>query len=99
MDHDMLLFFTKGGDMYSIRALSIPESTRTARGQALVNLLKLPRGEDITACVRLPSDGDPAATTLGDTYLAMLTRGGLIKKTPLSDFKSMGTSRGVLAFK
>lgn len=127
-DHDMLVFFTRKGDAYNIRALSIPESSRTSKGLALVNLLKVHRGEDadVTACVRLPSeeleaairrapprsaetDGEESSSDgheehlpehPNERFMVMVTTNGLIKKTPMSEFtNSVGTSRGVKAFK
>src|SRR5690606_22156030 len=45
--HDMLLFFTNLGRVYSLNTFEIPEASRTARGRAIVNLLPLQEGESV----------------------------------------------------
>ncbi len=47
--HDHVLFFTNKGRVYRLRGYEIPDTTRQARGTALVNLLTLPPGEEVTA--------------------------------------------------
>ena len=72
--HHYLLFFTNMGKVYRIKAYEIPESSRTARGTAIVNLLHLEPGEKITAMI-------PLAEYEEDKYLFMATRKGMVKKT------------------
>ncbi len=80
--HDHVLFFTNKGRVYRLRAYEIPDTTRTARGTALVNLLTLPPGEEVTAVF-------PIDRFEGEKYLVMVTRHGVIKKTKLDGFANV----------
>jgi DNA gyrase subunit A len=80
--HQYVLFFTNKGRAFRLRAYEIPDSTRTARGTALVNLLQLPPGETVTAVF-------PVRAFDTDEYLVMVTRRGIIKKTKLSEFENV----------
>ncbi len=80
--HQHVLFFTNKGRAYRLRAYEIPDSTRQARGTALVNLLTLPPGESVTAVF-------PISDFEGDNYLVMVTRQGVIKKTKLEEFANV----------
>ncbi|MEA2665740.1 MAG: gyrase subunit [Candidatus Eremiobacteraeota bacterium] len=80
--HQHVLFFTSKGRAFRLRAYEIPDSTRQARGTALVNLLQLPPGELVTAVF-------PVSTFEDDKYLLMVTRRGVIKKTKLDEFENV----------
>jgi DNA gyrase subunit A len=80
--HQYVLFFTNKGRAFRLRAYEIPDSTRTARGTALVNLLQLPPGELVTAVF-------PVRAFDTEEYLVMVTRRGIIKKTKLSEFENV----------
>ncbi len=80
--HDHVLFFTNMGRVYRLRGYEIPDTTRQARGTALVNLLTLPPGEQVTAVF-------PIHHFEGERYLVMVTRHGVIKKTKLSEFANV----------
>lgn len=80
--HDYLLFFTSLGRVYKIKGYEVPEAGRTARGLAIVNLLSISQGEKITAVVPVKSFED-------DSYLVMITRSGVIKKTDMSAFSNI----------
>ncbi len=80
--HQHILFFTNKGRAYRLRAYEIPDSTRQARGTALVNLLTLPPGEKVTAVF-------PVRNFEGEYYLVMVTKYGVIKKTRLSEFANV----------
>jgi DNA gyrase subunit A len=80
--HDHVLFFTSKGRVYRLRAYEIPDTTRQARGTALVNLLTLPPGEEVTAV--FPIDKFEV-----EKYLVMVTRKGVIKKTKLEEFANV----------
>jgi DNA gyrase subunit A len=88
--HDNLLFFTSTGKVYCLKCHEIPEdSSRTAKGTALVNLLPIDLEDEVTvllALARFPSN----------KFLLMATRGGTIKKTPLSAFASIRRN-GIIA--
>ncbi len=79
--HDNILFFSNFGKVYSIKGYEIPEAQRQARGRAIVNLLQIAQDEKITAVIPLAKD------TTG--FIAMATKGGLIKKTALEEFANI----------
>ncbi len=80
--HDHVLFFTNMGRVYRLRGYEIPDTTRQARGTALVNLLTLPPGERVTAAF-------PIDRFEGERYLVMVTNHGVIKKTKLEEFANV----------
>jgi len=80
--HDHVLFFTNQGRVYRLRGYEIPDTTRQARGTALVNLLTLPPGEEVSAVFPIHQFG-------GEKYLVMVTKRGVIKKSKLSDFANV----------
>jgi len=80
--HDHVLFFTNQGRVYRLRGYEIPDTTRQARGTALVNLLTLPPGEEVSAVF-------PIDKFEGEKYLVMVTRNGVIKKTKLDEFANV----------
>ena len=80
--HHYLNFFTNMGRVYRLKAYEIPEAGRTARGTAIVNLLQLAPGEKITAMIPIREYSD-------DKNLFMLTKTGIVKKTPLMEFSNV----------
>ena len=80
--HHTILFFTTRGRVYSLKAYEIAESSRTAKGTAIINLLQLEQDEKITAVIQVKGF-DP------DRYLFMATRKGIVKKTSLSEFSNL----------
>jgi DNA gyrase subunit A len=80
--HDHVLFFTNKGRVYRLRGYEIPDTTRQARGTALVNLLTLPPGEEVSAVF-------PIDKFEGEKHLVMVTRNGVIKKTKLDEFANV----------
>ncbi len=78
--HSYLMLFTNTGKVQMRKAFLIPEASRTARGQNIVNILELEEGEKITACISVDSFTD-------DEYLTMVTKYGVIKKTLLSEYE------------
>ena len=83
--HDMFLFFTSKGRVHKIKGYEIPESSRSARGMNLVNLLQLAEGEKVTAVI-------PLKDFEGGLYLNMVTLRGISKRTELSAFKNIRKS-------
>lgn len=77
--HKYLLFFTTGGIVHWLKVYKIPESGRTSKGKAIVNLLDLGKDERITAFV-------PVRNFDTDRHLFLCTRKGIVKKTQLSAF-------------
>ena len=89
--HDQILFFTNKGRVFGAKAYEIPESSRQAKGQALVNFLNLEQGEDIKSI--LPMDKESSAKNL-----ILATASGIIKKTELKQFENLRTN-GLIAIK
>ena len=75
--HAYLLFFTNKGKVYWRKVYDLPQLARDSRGRAVVNLLNLAEGEQITDCRAVRDFDQP------DHYLVMATARGLVKKTPL----------------
>ena len=88
--HDPLLFFTDRGRVYRLNCYEIPEAGRTARGTAIVNLLKLDGGEKVRAMLPMPRELEEGH------YLVMATRRGLIKRTETTEFANL-RSTGLIA--
>nr|WP_122012607.1 DNA gyrase subunit A [Maliibacterium massiliense] len=84
--HQDIMFFTNMGKMFLLKGYEIPEASRTARGTAIVNLLPLEGAEKITACFPVPELESEQA------MLVMATKRGIIKKTPLGEFRNMRRS-------
>lgn len=80
--HHYLNFFTNFGRVYRIKAYEIPESSRTARGTAIVNLLQLAPEEKITAMI-------PIREYTEDKNLFMVTKKGIVKKTSLMEYSNV----------
>ncbi|HNW96741.1 MAG TPA: DNA gyrase C-terminal beta-propeller domain-containing protein, partial [Candidatus Paceibacterota bacterium] len=92
--HDNLLFFTKKGRVFQLKAYEIPMASRTSRGKSIFNFLELPQNEEIAAI--LTYNGKP--TDLKNSHLVMLTKNGVIKKTSLDEFSAVRRS-GLIAIK
>ncbi len=80
--HHYIMFFTNKGRVYRLKGYEIPESSRTARGTAIVNLLQLQPEEKITAVISILDYDD-------GEFLFMATKYGLIKKTQVEDFSNV----------
>jgi len=89
--HSYILLFTDHGMCHWIKVYEIPEASRTARGKAIVNLVKFSEGEKIKAFVTLK-------TFHPKQSIIMCTRNGLIKKTSLAAY-SRPRSNGIRAIK
>ena len=83
--HHYLMFFSNKGRVYRIKAYEIPESGRTSRGTAIVNLLQLLPEEKITAVIAIRQFDE-------DTYLFMATKHGLVKKTSITEYRNIRKS-------
>ncbi len=77
--HDFILLFTNKGKVFKMKGYEVPESSRTSKGMNVVNILPLENGEQISAMVKVPQEEDR-------TYLCMMTRNGIIKRTALSEY-------------
>ncbi len=105
--HDSLLFFTSLGRVFQTKAYEIPEASRVARGQAIVNFLQLPGGERVNALVAVKENlkdkkkGAPKSVSgvaENENFLVMATKNGVIKKTAIEDFANVRRS-GLIAIK
>ncbi|MDD3498534.1 MAG: DNA gyrase subunit A [Candidatus Moranbacteria bacterium] len=91
MSHDNLLFFTDSGKVFQTKAYEIPESGRTAKGQALVNFLQLSSSEKVTEMISFNKDDD-------FKYLFMATENGIVKKVKIEEFENVRRS-GLISIK
>ena len=80
--HHYIMFFTNTGRVYRLKAYEIPESGRTARGSAIVNLLQLQPGEKITAVI-------PLVDYEEGKYLLMATKYGVVKKSSIMEYANI----------
>ncbi len=80
--HNYIMFFTNKGRVYRMKAYTIPEGSRTARGTAIINLLQLLPEEKITAIIPVKEYNDT-------DYLFMATRNGMVKKTPVKEYENV----------
>ena len=80
--HESLLVFTTLGRVYAVRVCEIPEASRQAQGKAIVNLLELRENEKIAAVL-------PIRHFDGGRFILFATEQGLVKKTPLADFRNI----------
>jgi len=88
--HDNVLFFTDRGRVFQTKVYEIPQATRTSKGKAIQNFLELPAEENVSAIVNYSSKGEKKK------YLMMVTKHGIIKKTPLEDFENIRRT-GIIA--
>ena len=80
--HHYVMFFTNFGRVYRLKAYEIPEAGRTARGTAIINLLQLAPKEKISAII-------PVKDYEKDDNLFMVTRKGIVKKTPILEYSNV----------
>lgn len=91
--HDDMMFFTSRGRVFRLKAYEIPEASRTAKGQAIVNFLELGPGEKVSSVLV-----GNLKKQLGAKFIMMVTNRGTIKKTKLEDFENVRKS-GLIAIK
>ena len=89
--HDNILFFTNRGRVFITKVHTLPEASRQAKGIPIINLpgVQVDPGEYVSAIITLPQF-EP------DHYMAMATRGGMIKKTSLAEYAKI-RSNGLIA--
>ena len=80
--HHYIMFFTNTGRVYRLKAYEIPESGRTARGSAIVNLLQLQPEEKITAVIPLDQYEE-------GRYLLMATKYGVVKRSSIMEYANI----------
>jgi DNA gyrase subunit A len=89
MTHDNLYFFTNTGKVYQTKSYEIPESARTAKGNAIVNFLQLAQNEQVTEVIPFNKEDH-------FKFLFMATRNGVVKKVKIKDFDNVRRS-GLIA--
>jgi DNA gyrase subunit A len=87
-NHDDMLFFTNTGRVFKLPVYELPQASRTAKGQAIVNLLQLQPQEKIAAMMKSKLEGK--------THLFFTTRQGTVKRTELTEFENIRRS-GLIA--
>lgn len=90
MNHDDMLYFTNTGRVFQLPVYELPQASRTAKGQAIVNLLQLQPGEKVAAMMKSKLEGK--------THLFMTTVKGVVKRTELTEFENIRRS-GLIAQK
>jgi DNA gyrase subunit A len=78
--HDSLLFFTDRGRVFQLRVYELPDVSRTARGEHLINLINLEQRERVTAIVAVPKG-------VSRDFMIVATRKGEVKKTAMDEFE------------
>ena len=82
--HDQIMFLTTRGRMYKLKGYEIPEGSKTSKGTNIVNILPLETGETgekVSAMLQVPKDDE-------GMFICMVTRKGLIKRSPLEIYRS-----------
>lgn len=82
--HDLLLFFTNSGKVYSMKGYEIPEYGRSAQGIPIINLLGIDNQEKISAVINVSHE-----TNDDDKFLFFTTKQGTVKRTPVTEFKNI----------
>ena len=90
--HDDILFFTNKGRVFQTKVYEIPVASRTAKGRAIHNFLELSADESVSAIVAHGAKEEKGR------FLVMVTKEGIIKKTPLEDFENIRRT-GIIALK
>ncbi len=91
MTHDNLLFFSNKGKVYQIKAYEIAESSRVAKGTAIINLLNIEAGEKVESFIVYKPD-------MKEGYVFLTTRNGTVKKTKVSEYANIRKS-GMISIK
>ena len=84
--HDYILLFSNYGKVYRMKGYEIPKFNRQSKGLPIVNLLPIEKEEKITSTIVIKQENEETK------YLAFVTKNGLIKRTPLSEFDNIRTN-------
>lgn len=93
--HDNILFFTNKGKVYQTKVYDLPEGSRQAKGQAVVNLINIEQGESVQSVLTYHADEVKAK---GHNHIFLTTRQGTVKKTSLEEFANI-RKNGLTAIK
>ena len=85
--HDYVLFVTDKGRLFRQKGYTIAEGSRTSKGMNIVNLLQLAEGEKVTNMLRQSAQADQEGG-----FVTMVTKQGLIKRTPLEQYANIRKS-------
>ncbi|MDX8383581.1 MAG: DNA gyrase subunit A [Ghiorsea sp.] len=89
--HDYLLFFSDKGRVFRKKVYEVPQAGRAARGKALINLLPVEKGENISATLAVREFDE-------EHYIVMATQKGVVKKTSLNEYANIRTN-GIIAIR
>ncbi|MEL6372688.1 MAG: DNA gyrase subunit A [Pseudomonadota bacterium] len=92
--HTPVLFFSSRGMVYRLKVWRLPAATPQSPGKALINILPLQQGEEISTILPLPSDAESYATS----HLMFATHSGNVRRNALTDFESINRN-GKIAMK
>ena len=92
--HQPLLFFSSNGMVYKLKVYKLPQGTPQARGKAMVNILPLDEGENITTVMALPED----ESSWESLFVMFATATGSVRRNRLSDFTDV-RANGKIAMK
>ncbi|HUD18881.1 MAG TPA: DNA gyrase subunit A [Patescibacteria group bacterium] len=95
--HDNMLFITDKGRVYQVRVWDIPETSRQAKGQAVINLINTESGEKVTSVLAYTLKRQEQKEK-GVGFIIMATKNGTIKKSKLSEYENIRRS-GIVAIK
>ncbi|MCL5432116.1 MAG: DNA gyrase subunit A [Patescibacteria group bacterium] len=85
--HDNILFFTNRGKVYQTKVYELPEGSRTAKGQAIVNIINVDQGESVQSV--LAYESKKAGEQVSNQFIFLATRNGTVKKTAIADFANI----------
>jgi DNA gyrase subunit A len=88
--HNYLLFFTKNGRCFWMRAFEVPEGAKTAKGRAIQNLINIPPDDKVVAYVNVKNLADEEY--INNNFIIMCTNKGTIKKTSLEAYSRPRTN-------
>ena len=93
-NHNYLLFFTEKGRCYWLRAFEVPEGERNTKGRPLLNVINIEPDDKVKAYVNVETLSD--AEYVGNHYIIMCTKNGIVKKTTLEAY-SRPRQSGIIA--
>lgn len=85
--HDNILFFTNKGKVYQTKVYELPEGSRQAKGQAIVNIINVEQGEAVQSILTYAAKADPANNSR--KYVFLTTKRGTVKKSAVEDFANI----------
>ena len=86
--HDVAMFFTDTGKVFATRVFELPEGSRTAKGQAIINLINIEQNEKVLALLTVSKEILESQTH----FITCATKNGLVKKTAIREYKDIRSS-------